>query len=259
MGAAFYAEWLANFAPNDMEGWSDVAKQFETIHRHTYHAELGLNYHAWSATPEDKNSFWARKEGDYKGCSSEFWGRGMGWFFAALVDVLEKMPTVHPDYAQLKTIVNQVAEGLSRHQDEASGVWYQLLQYDGSYVSACGKPNYLESSASSMFTYAFLKGARLGILSERFKAVGEKAYQGLLRTFVTENEDSTLNLNQSCRSAGLGPAKSPSRDGSADYYLCGEDVWIVNNEGKAVGPFIMASLEYEKAKSTPTPPSPTHL
>jgi unsaturated rhamnogalacturonyl hydrolase len=98
-----------------------------------------------------------------------------------------------------------------------------------------------------MFTYAFLKGVRLGILPERFKAVGEKAYQGLLRTFVTENEDSTLNLNQSCRSAGLGPAKSPARDGSADYYLCGEDVWIVNNEGKAVGPFIMASLEYEKA------------
>jgi unsaturated rhamnogalacturonyl hydrolase len=247
MGAAFYAEWLANFAPNDMEGWSDVAKQFETVHRHTYNAELGLNYHAWSATPEDENSFWARKEGTYKGCSSEFWGRGMGWFFAALVDVLEKMPTAHPDYAQLKTIVNQVAEGLARHQDEASGVWYQLLQYDSSYMSACGKPNYLESSASSMFTYAFLKGVRLGILPERFKAVGEKAYQGLLRTFVTENEDSTLNLNQSCRSAGLGPAKSPARDGSADYYLCGEDVWIVNNEGKAVGPFIMASLEYEKA------------
>lgn len=97
-----------------------------------------------------------------------------------------------------------------------------------------------------MFTYAYLKGIRLGILPETYKDVAEKAYQGLLKTFVTQNSDGTINLNQSCRSAGLGPAKDPSRDGSASYYLCGSDVTIVNNEGKAIGPFIMASLEYER-------------
>ena len=68
------------------------------------------------------------------------------------------------------------------------------------------------------------------------------------KTFVTSNNDGTINLNQSCRSAGLGPAKDPSRDGSASYYLCGKDVTIVSNEGKAIGPFIMASLEYELKK-----------
>lgn len=99
-----------------------------------------------------------------------------------------------------------------------------------------------------MFTYAYLKGIRLGILPETYKDVAEKAYQGLLKTFVTQNSDGTINLNQSCRSAGLGPAKDPSRDGSASYYLCGSDVTIVNNEGKAIGPFIMASLEYERKK-----------
>lgn len=248
MGAAFYAEWQANFDPNNTKAWTDIAHQFKTIARHTYDAGKQLYYHAWSANPEDVNSFWANKAEPHKGCSKEFWGRGMGWYFAALVDVLEVMPQSHPDYNELKTIVNTVAKGLARWQDQESGVWYQLLQYDDSFVSRCGIANYLESSASSMFTYAYLKGIRLGILPESYKDVAEKAYQGLLKTFVTTNEDGTINLNQSCRSAGLGPAKDPSRDGTPDYYLCGKDVTIVNNEGKAIGPFIMACLEYELVK-----------
>lgn len=246
MGAAFYAEYLANFAPTDMDGWSDVACQFITIHSHTYNPEKKLNYHGWSADPEDSNSFWANPEGEYKGCSSEFWGRGMGWYFAALVDVLEVMPEEHADYAALKTILSQVAEGLAQWQDGQSGVWYQLLQYDDTFVGECDKRNYLEASASCMFTYSYLKALRLGLVSDAYRSVAEKAYKGVLATFVTENSDKTLNLNFSCRSAGLGPAKSPQRDGSASYYLCGSDVTVVSNEGKSIGPFIMASLEWEQ-------------
>ena len=259
MGAAFYAEYLANFASEDTEGWTDVANQFITIHKHTYNAEKKLNYHGWSADPTDANSFWANREGNFKGCSSEFWGRGMGWYFAALVDVLEVMPKTHANYDDLKEILTQVAEGLKQWQDATSGVWYQLLQYDASFVGECGKSNYLEASASCMFTYSYLKALRLGLIDESYRTVAEKAYAGVLNTFVSENNDKSLNLNFSCKSAGLGPAKSPQRDGSASYYLCGSDVTVVSNEGKSIGPFIMASLEWEKVyggKSvTPDDPS----
>ena len=259
MGAAFYAEYLANFAPDDTEGWTDVANQFITIHKHTYNVEKKLNYHGWSATPTDGNSFWANREGDFKGCSSEFWGRGMGWYFAALVDVLEVMPESHTHYTDLKRILSQVVEGLKQWQDATSGVWYQLLQYDASFVSECGKNNYLESSASCMFTYSYLKALRLGLIDESYRAVAEKAYAGILSTFISEYKDNSLNLNFSCKSAGLGPAKSPQRDGSASYYLCGSDVTVVSNEGKSIGPFIMASLEWEQVYGgkdvTPNEPS----
>jgi hypothetical protein len=80
--------------------------------------------------------------------------------------------------------------------------------------------------------------------------MADRAYAGLITTFVTENKDKSLNLNHSCRSAGLGPASSPSRDGSASYYLCGGDVTEVSNEGKSLGPFIMASLEHELEAAT---------
>ena len=249
MGAAFYAEWLENFAPNDTRSWSDIARQFIVINEHTYDPEYGLNYHAWSADPTEPNSFWARKEAPFKGCSQEFWGRGMGWYFAALVDVLEVMPKDHPDYATLKQIAGQIATGLRRWQDKKSGVWYQLLRYDSSFKGACGLPNYLESSASGMFAYAYLKGVRIGVLDPAFRRTAEKAYQGVLKSFITRNPDGTINIESSCRSAGLGPARDPHRDGSASYYLCGKDVTRVNNEGKAIGPFIMASLEYEKLKN----------
>ncbi len=248
MGAAFYAEYLHNFASDDTEGWNDIANQFITINKHTYNADKQLNYHGWSADPTDKNSFWAKQSGDYKGCSSDFWGRGMGWYFAALVDVLEVMPVTHPNYAELKTILTQVAAGLKRWQDEESGVWYQLLQYDDSFVGNCGSKNYLEASASCMFTYSYLKALRLGLIPEAdYRSTADKAYQGVLKTFITENSNKTININKSCKSAGLGPAKNPQRDGSASYYLCGSDVTVVKNEGKAIGPFIMASLEWELA------------
>ena len=270
MGPAMYAEWQYNFGEelgleDNTDSWSDIALQFKTINQYTYDTQKGLNYHAWSATPIDANSFWARKSEPYLGCSPEFWGRGMGWFFAALVDVLDMMPKSHSDYQALKKIVNQVAAGLAKYQDSESGCWYQLLQYDASKkgvglgdkmidskgiekdYNQCDNPNYLESSASGMFTYAYLKGVRIGVLDAKtYKPLAEKAYLGLLKQFIVKKTNGDISIIQSCASAGLGPASDLSRTGTANYYLCGKDVAITQNEGKAIGPFIMASLEYER-------------
>ncbi len=268
MGAALYADFQSAFGnesgeKDNFDSWSDIALQFKIVNQYTYDSEKGLNYHAWSADPQDKNSFWAKKESPGKGCSPEFWGRGMGWFFAALVDVLELMPKNHPDYQTLVTMVNQVAGGLAKHQDKKSGCWYQLLQYNsdkkasgkGEKVTEKGKEiicnecnavNYLESSASSMFTYAYFKGIRIGVLDGKtYEPIAKKAYDGLIQNFITKESNNNINIIQSCASAGLGPAKDPTRTGTVDYYLCGSDVPVTQNEGKAIGPFIMASLEYE--------------
>ncbi len=66
---------------------------------------------------------------------------------------------------------------------------------------------------------------------------------------MVEEGNGKIKLIQSCESAGL----SSTRKGDANYYLCGSDVAIHNNtEGKVLGPFIMASLEYEKLRKTST-------
>lgn len=254
MGPALYAEWQGNFGAelgeaDNMASWNDIALQFDTIFKYTWDADKKLNYHAWSAEPLNTASkFWADP---VTGRSLEFWGRGVGWFFAALVDVLEYMPANHPARSRLVNYTNLVADGLKARQDAASGCWYQLLQYDNTKKgSTCNVNNYLESSASSMFTYAYLKGIRLGILDKNtYSTVAEKAYKGLIENFVVEEGNGKIKLIQSCESAGL----SGTRKGDANYYLCGSDVAIHNNtEGKVLGPFIMASLEFEKAKQATT-------
>lgn len=265
MGSPIYARWQHAFGSADsldnIASWTDIAHQFKTIHHYTYNAEKQLNYHAWSATPEDGNSFWANKTEPYKGCSQEFWARGMGWYVAALVDVLELMPQDHPDFPAVHLILKQVADGLVRWQDQESGVWYQLLQYDntktadgigdeidGKTFNVGTQANYLEASASGIFTYALLKGIRLGLLApETYMPSAEKAYNGLVKNFIRPREDGKIDIVQTCASAGLGPQKDPSRTGTANYYLAGKDVTVVENEGKAIGTFIMASLEWELA------------
>ncbi|HLW07466.1 MAG TPA: glycoside hydrolase family 88 protein [Marinilabiliaceae bacterium] len=252
MGPALYAEWQDSFGielgeEDNTASWDDIALQFDTIFKYTWDPAKELNYHAWSAEPLNKASkFWADP---ITGRSQEFWARGVGWFFAALIDVLDYMPTTHPARPHLECYANMVADGLKNRQDIESGCWYQLLQYDDSKKgTTCDINNYLESSASAMFTYAYLKGIRLGVLDkETYSEVANKAYRGLIETFVVEEDDGKIKLIQSCESAGL----SSTRKGDANYYLCGKDVPIHNDtEGKVFGPFIMASLEYEKLSTS---------
>lgn len=245
MGSRYYAKYDVTF--DEGKNLDDVIHQFTLIHEKTFDKEKQLNYHAWAEDPLQEDAFWAKKEAPFKGCSHEFWARGNGWFFAALVDVLEVIPESHPQRKEMLAILNDVAAGIKRWQDKESGLWYQLLEYDNT-ICADGKCNYLEGSASSMFTYALLKSVRLNLISkEEYLECGKKAYEGLISRLISEDSEGNISLNNVCKSAGLGPANEPTRDGSIEYYLNGKDAGqVVPNDLKGVGPFIMASLEFEK-------------
>lgn len=248
MGSRYYAKYDMLF--DGGKNLDDVIHQFMLIHSKTYNKEMQLNYHVWAEDPFHKDAFWAKKEAPFKGCSHEFWARGNGWYFAALVDVLEVIPATHPLRADMLNILEEVASGIKRWQDKESGLWYQLLEYDKT-TCVDNKCNYLEGSASSMFTYAFLKAVRLGFLSsDTYLETGKKAYEGIITYLISEDAEGSISLNQVCRSAGLGPAKSPDRDGTIRYYLDGKDAGdVVSNDLKGVGPFIMASVEYESIEN----------
>ncbi len=224
MGAPFYAKFCKVF--NEPEAFDDVINQFKTVHKHTYDSNKGLNYHGWDESKEQK---WADKE---TGCSEHFWGRAEGWFAMALVDALDFIPENHPQRDTMIVILNEVAAGIKKYQDEKSGLWYQVLDQGNR------EGNYLESSASSMFVYALLKAVRKGYVDSSYKAIAKKGYQGILENFIQENEDGTISLTKVCAVAGLGG--NPYRDGTYEYYI-GEP--IRNNDPKGVGPFILASIE----------------
>ena len=88
-----------------------------------------------------------------------------------------------------------------------------------------------------MFTYVCLKADRLGL----YRSDARKLYRKLVRTFLREEADGSVTLERCCAVAGLGGKQM--RSGTFEYYI-GEAV--TENDPKGVGPFIRASLEYEK-------------
>lgn len=224
MGAPFYARFAKVF--NEPAAFDDVVNQFVVVHKHTYDPETGLNYHGWD---ESKAQRWADPE---TGCSPNFWGRAMGWYSMAIVDVLDYLPEDHPGRETMLNILDDVVAGIKKHQDKESGLWCQVLDLGHR------EGNYHEASASSMFVYSLAKAVRNNYIDDTYLEVAINGYNGILEHFIVENENGTISLDKVCAVAGLGG--NPYRDGSFEYYI-NEPVRM--NDPKGVGPFIMAGLE----------------
>lgn len=224
MAEPFYAEYARRFGP--ASDFDDITRQFLLAARHTRDPRTGLFYHAWDET---RRQMWADS---ITGNSRHFWGRAVGWYLMAAMDVLEQLPTQHPDREALRRTVADLADAVVRVQDPVTGLWWQVLDQPGR------AKNYLEASASSMFVYAFAKGARLGYLPPTYTAVATRGFDGLVKHLTHTDADGLLSLEGICKVAGLGG--TPGRDGSYAYYV-GEPV--VSNDYKGVGAFILAALE----------------
>jgi len=231
MQGPFYAQYAKEFGSS--ADFEDVTRQFSLVESKTRDAQTGLLYHAWDESLKQK---WANP---VTGCSPHFWGRALGWYCMALADTLDFIPPEHSEKAEtLKTIARRLFTPLLKYQDGDTGLWFQVLD------RGSGRGNYTESSASSMFIYFLLKMSRLKTASDgdaaSLKNAAEKAYQGLLKNKVREDPTGELHLTGICKVAGLGG--EPYRDGSYEYYV--NEPQAVD-DFKGVGPFILASMEYE--------------
>ena len=228
MAEPFYAEYTARFVTDSLErerNYGDIVHQFATVYNYTLDPSTGLLRHAWDSS---HSMFWCNPE---TGQSDHAWGRALGWYCMALVDVIEILQDgSYKDV--LIGILNNLYQVLPLFADKTTGMWFQVL--DQPYREG----NYLEATCSAMFTYAWLKGCRLGFLGNREGAV--QAYESLLKTFVTE-EDGLVNLNQCCEVAGLGGKEN--RRGDYEYYI---NERVRANDPKGIGPLIWAALEYER-------------
>lgn len=226
--------FLANYSKAFEQGhaFAEVVKEFTISRDKLRDPDTGLYYHAWD---EAREQAWADKD---TGLASQFWGRGLGWLAMALVDVLEIIPAEQTELRQpLLDMSAELAEALVKVQDAQTGSWYQILDKP----TAVG--NYLESSASSMFTYFFAKGVNNGYLDARYKDTAIKAYQGLIDEFILLHPDNSVSLVNTCQVAGLGFG----RDGSYEYYMSEP---VFRNDAKANGPFIMAGVQIAKLLGT---------
>ncbi len=224
MVGPFLAEFGLTFDEPDL--FDEVTHQIQLIDRHARDPRTNLLYHGWD---ESRSQRWADPE---TGHSPNFWGRAVGWYSMALADVLDFLPADHARRAAVLDCFQKTITGVAAVQDQASGVWFQILDQGG-------RPgNFLEASASCMFVYAIAKGIKHGYLPDSYTPVMQRAYQGILEQFITVDDADLVNLNQICRVAGLGG--TPYRDGSYEYYI---NEPVVSNDLKGIGPFILAGVE----------------
>ena len=286
MGSALLAQ-IVNFngAGSNVFGsadkdWEMVFKQLNIVWNQCWNSTDKLMYHAFEANAGTGKSnshadTWAGLNGTtkpYTFHSAAYWGRANAWYIFALVDALEAMDkagrTTDANYTTLQSHLKDLAAGIVARQ-ASNGGWYQLLDKDNNFTAESynsnwsGKPssvtNYIETSATAIFSAALFKAARLGLIDAKYKENAKKAFECLVNNY-TYLKDGSLEIWGSCRSAGLGGGTGTDyakggkkyRDGSNEYYLLGYDVPMVKKsegltEGKVLGGFIMAATEYERA------------
>ncbi|HUC81456.1 MAG TPA: glycoside hydrolase family 88 protein [Flavisolibacter sp.] len=225
MGQPFYAEYAQVFGEDTI--YNDVTRQFVLMEGHARDPKTGLLYHGWDESREQR---WANKQ---TGLSPHVWGRALGWYGMAMVDVLDYFPENHPGRDSIIGILNRFAKAVTSVQDGRSGVWYDIPNMPNE------PRNYLEASASSMLVYTLAKGVRKGYLPATYLAHAKLGYEGILKQFI-KVEDGVTNLHGTVSVSGLGG--NPYRDGSFDYYMSEK---VIVNDPKGMGSFIKAANEME--------------
>ena len=226
MGTPFLAEYA--FRNSQPEDYQEVVRQILLAARHTYDPQTGLYRHACDVSRQER---WADPK---TGQSAHTWGRALGWYAMAIVDNLDFLPLHEPGRDSVLAVLDTIARSLKRYQSP-EGLWYQVMDRSGD------KGNYLEASCSTMFTYALFKAVRKGYLDRSYLCVARKGYEGILRHFITTDSEGRVSITKVCAVAGLGG--KVYRSGDYDYYI---NEAIRDNDPKAVGPFILASLEWEQ-------------
>lgn len=227
MAEPFCAQYASMF--HEPRDFANITRQFVLMDQHARDPKTGLLYHAWD---ESKKAVWANK---ITGDSPSFWGRATGWYMMALVETLPYYKRDDPGRATLIAILNRTAEAVAKIQDPKTGLWYEVLD------KPTEKGNYLESSASCMFTYAFAKGVRLGYLPPKYAGNAARGYRGILQHFVQNNPDGSLAISDTAVGTLVGTDDS--------YYIARPRR---SNEPHGVGAFLLASSEMELAPTALT-------
>ncbi|GAB1316918.1 Glycosyl hydrolase family 88 [Madurella fahalii] len=228
MAGPFRAGYAALFGAGGGAAWDDVVLQFALVEAHCRNRTSRLLKHGYD---ESLRAAWADPA---TGASPLVWIRAQGWYFMALVDVMDWFPRAHAGWERLRAWFVRLAQAVKETQDESGGWW---LIMDEGYEGREG--NYIESSGTAMYTYGLLKGIRQGYLDgKEFGEVAERAYRLMVERFVVPREGTEwIDWTGTVRVGSL------DSNGDYEYYT---SVPVVKNSVIGVGPFIMASVEMEK-------------
>lgn len=199
-------------------------KQILLMDKHMKDSKTGLYFHGWDET---KSAGWADK---VTGCSSQIWGRALGWYAVAVLDVLDSLDESNKSYEILKRISGDLLEALAKFQDDETGMWLEVVD----------KPempdNWIETSASCLFIYSYAKAIRKGIITySDFESVLNKAFNGIINSLRFDDEGYII-IDNVCIGTDI-------ESGTYEHYIARERV---KNDLHGVGAFVLMCAEMER-------------
>jgi unsaturated rhamnogalacturonyl hydrolase len=191
-GVYMVLPFLVNYGKvfNEPGLYDECAYQLITYASHLQD-DSGLLYHAYD---EDGSSEWADPVTHH---SPWFWGRAIGWFGMACIEVLEVIPDEHPDRQTLIGILGRLIQRLSEVQDEATGLFYQVVD-QGQRTD-----NWLESSCSCMYSFFTARAVARGYVDEKYMEMASRAYEGVLRDKFSVDSQGLTYLIDICEGTGV--------------------------------------------------------
>ena len=206
MGQPFMARYAA--MKGDEDALSRVASRFDWVNRELLNPATGLLYHAGNGK-DDVCAF--------------HWLRACGWYAMAQADVLECLKG--EDRKRLAAAFEGFCAAMLPYRDAQTGLWLNLIDQKKD------SGNLPEASGTAMMSYAFLKGARLGLLDKAYASVGKEVFACLTREKLKGS--ALIDVYLMAAATGLDNYRRE------DYYML--------QEGKGVGPYIMAYAEALRA------------
>ena len=99
-----------------------IATQAILMEKHTKDENTGLLRHGWDSS---KKAIWADSG---NGKAPESWGRAIGWYLVAVIDILEYLPKSNPNRGILLEIISSLIESVIRFKDDKKGLWYDVVK-----------------------------------------------------------------------------------------------------------------------------------
>ncbi|KAI3401945.1 hypothetical protein diail_6505 [Diaporthe ilicicola] len=225
MADSFYAKYTSLYDNDNTTAWDDIVLQYDNIEKYCRNDVTNLLVHGYD---ESRKAVWADA---LTGAAPLVWSRAVGWYMVSLLETIPLIPESHEGKDKLTGYFKTLAEGVLKAQDPSTAGWWLIMDFPGR------ENNYIESSASAMFTFSLLKGVRLGLIdAATYLAPAQKAYQALVDSFVVENDDGTLSWE------GTVLVGSLNSDATFEYYT---SISLSPDDYKGVGPFMYASYEIE--------------
>ena len=211
---------LTNSSVTSTQIYDTINSRLNWVAENMYDGETGTNtqlyHHGWNGSNGN----------------GVFWGRGIGWYAVALVDIIDMMPDSYR--TQLTANLTKLFEGMLKWQDTESGMWYNVVNKDGTLFytktnddgTTTTTYNELETSVSSMMAYAMMKAYREGWVDAKYYEAGLRALNGIMENKV----NSSGAIEDTYKSSSVFTSET-------EYLKNG----YTTNEAKGVGALIMAA------------------